>query len=162
VADAAGFNANAHLAGTRVLEESSHFRELSWARDLYGSVKSRSFFTPSDFACFGGTSLPRLDTSLYLRCASLRPGNGHQASEATHGFRLGRLVVKDVTVLGELAVLDANDVGGDPGGRAAMARETAVGDNIGGNGRRGLHRPRHFPCAVVLRSTMPRRPNPKE
>jgi hypothetical protein len=64
---------------------------------------------------------------------------------------LGRLVLKDVTVLGELAVLDANDVGDDPGGRAAMARERAVGDNIGGNGRRGLHRPRHFPCAVVLR-----------
>jgi hypothetical protein len=33
-------------------------------------------------------------------------------------------------VLGELAVFEADDVGGDPGCRAAVARETAVGDDV--------------------------------
>jgi hypothetical protein len=33
-------------------------------------------------------------------------------------------------VLGELAVFDADDVGGDPGGGAAVAREAAVGDDV--------------------------------
>jgi hypothetical protein len=34
--------------------------------------------------------------------------------EAANRFRLGRLVLKDVPVLGELAVLETDDVGGDP------------------------------------------------
>ena len=33
-------------------------------------------------------------------------------------------------MLGELAVFEADDVGGDPGGRTAVARETAVGDDV--------------------------------
>jgi hypothetical protein len=33
---------------------------------------------------------------------------------------LGRLVLKHVPVLDELAVLESDDVGGDPGGRPAM------------------------------------------
>ena len=33
-------------------------------------------------------------------------------------------------MLGELAVFETDDVGGDPGGRAAVARETAVGDDV--------------------------------
>jgi hypothetical protein len=33
-------------------------------------------------------------------------------------------------MLGELAVFQADDVGGNPGGRAAVARETAVGDDV--------------------------------
>src|SRR5580693_8243868 len=31
---------------------------------------------------------------------------------------------------GELAVFETDDVGGDPGGRAAVARETTVGDDV--------------------------------
>jgi hypothetical protein len=34
--------------------------------------------------------------------------------EAANGFRLGRLVLKNVPVLGELAVFETHDVGGDP------------------------------------------------
>jgi hypothetical protein len=34
--------------------------------------------------------------------------------ETAKGFRLGRLVLKDVPVLGELAVFEAHDIGGDP------------------------------------------------
>ena len=34
--------------------------------------------------------------------------------EAATGFRLRRLVLKNVPVLGELAVFEAHDIGGDP------------------------------------------------
>ena len=34
--------------------------------------------------------------------------------EATQGFRLRRLVLKDVPMLGELAVFETHDIGGDP------------------------------------------------
>ncbi len=33
-------------------------------------------------------------------------------------------------MLGELAVFEADDVGRDPGGRASVARETAMGDDV--------------------------------
>ena len=33
-------------------------------------------------------------------------------------------------MLGELAVFEADDVGGDPGGRTPDAGETAVGDDV--------------------------------
>ena len=33
-------------------------------------------------------------------------------------------------MLGELAVFETDDIGGDPGDRAAVARETAVGDDV--------------------------------
>jgi hypothetical protein len=42
------------------------------------------------------------------------------------GLGLGRLVLSHVPVLGELAAFDANDVGGDPGGGAAIAGEGPV------------------------------------
>jgi hypothetical protein len=41
-------------------------------------------------------------------------------------------------VLGELAVLDADDVGGDPGCRAAVAGEAAMGDDVVAFGRNQL------------------------
>ena len=34
--------------------------------------------------------------------------------QAAQGFRLARLVLKNVPVLGEPAVLQAHDIGGDP------------------------------------------------
>lgn len=34
--------------------------------------------------------------------------------KTTKGFRLGRLVLNNVPVLGELAVIDAHDIDGDP------------------------------------------------
>jgi len=39
---------------------------------------------------------------------------------------LDRLVLRHVPVLVELAVFDANDVGGDPGGGSAIAGEGPV------------------------------------
>jgi hypothetical protein len=36
------------------------------------------------------------------------------------GLGLGRLVLRHVPALGELAVLNANDVGGDPGGGSPL------------------------------------------
>jgi hypothetical protein len=44
------------------------------------------------------------------------------------GLGRGRLVLKHVPVLSELAVLDADDVGGDPGRGPAMAGEPAMRD----------------------------------
>ena len=46
------------------------------------------------------------------------------------GLGLGRLVLQDVPVLGELAVLDADDVGGDPGRGAPIAGEPAMRDHV--------------------------------
>ena len=43
---------------------------------------------------------------------------------------LGSLVLQDVPVLGELAVLHAHDVSGDSGDRSAVAGETPVCDHI--------------------------------
>jgi hypothetical protein len=37
-----------------------------------------------------------------------------------HGFGLRRFVLEDVPVLGELAVFEADDIGGDPGGRRPL------------------------------------------
>jgi hypothetical protein len=54
-----------------------------------------------------------------------RPTGGQPA----HGSGLRRLVLENVPVLGELAVFEADDVGGDPGGRAAVARESDLGDD---------------------------------
>jgi hypothetical protein len=50
--------------------------------------------------------------------------------QPAQGFGLCRFVLEDVPVLGELAVFEADDVDGDPGGRAPDARETAVGDDV--------------------------------
>ena len=50
--------------------------------------------------------------------------------QATHGFGLRRLVLEDVPVLGELAVFDADDVGGDPGGWTTNVRKAAVSDDV--------------------------------
>src|ERR1700733_570732 len=47
--------------------------------------------------------------------------------QSANRFSLGRFVLKDVPVLGELAVLDADDVSGNPGRGAAVAREATVG-----------------------------------
>jgi hypothetical protein len=109
VADAAGFNANAHLAGTRVLEESSHFRELSWARDLYGSV-SRAHFSLLRFRMLRRNEPATVGHEFVfaVRLAQAwkrSPSIGRPLRDS----RLGRLVLKDVPVLGELAVLDANE-----------------------------------------------------
>ena len=41
--------------------------------------------------------------------------------QTAHGLGGGRFVLGDVPVLGEQAVLEADDVGGDPGGGAAVA-----------------------------------------
>ena len=49
--------------------------------------------------------------------------------QARHGFGLRRLVLEDVPVLGELAVLDADDVSGDPRRQAAVAGEATVSDD---------------------------------
>jgi hypothetical protein len=49
---------------------------------------------------------PRLTRSSRKRVAEHR--------EAANGFRLGRLVLKNIPVLGELAVFETHDVGGDP------------------------------------------------
>src|SRR5258707_5662332 len=46
------------------------------------------------------------------------------------GLSPGRLVLKNVPMLGESAVFDAYDVGGDPGGGAPIAGESAVRDHI--------------------------------
>src|ERR1700682_2153911 len=42
-------------------------------------------------------------------------------------FDLIRIVLQDIPMLGELAVFEPDNVGSDPGGRAAVAREPAVG-----------------------------------
>ena len=49
--------------------------------------------------------------------------------QSANGFSLGRFVLKDVPVLGELAVLDADDVSGNQGRGAAVAGEATVGDD---------------------------------
>ena len=51
----------------------------------------------------------------------------HRQSAAR--FSLGRFVLKGVPVLGGLAVLDADDVSGNPGRGAAVAGEATVGDD---------------------------------
>jgi hypothetical protein len=43
---------------------------------------------------------------------------------------LGRLVLEYVPMLGELAIFDAHDVGGDPGGGTAIAGEPAMRDHV--------------------------------
>ena len=40
--------------------------------------------------------------------------------ETADGFRFGRLILKNVPVLGELAVFETDDVGGDPGAGRPM------------------------------------------
>src|SRR5271156_4973773 len=50
--------------------------------------------------------------------------------QTADGLSLGRLVLKHVPVLCELAVFDADDIGGDPGGGASMAREPAMRDDV--------------------------------
>src|ERR1700733_9517854 len=49
--------------------------------------------------------------------------------QSANRFSLGRFVLKDVPVLGELAVLDADDVSGNPGCGAAVAGEATMGDD---------------------------------
>ena len=49
--------------------------------------------------------------------------------QAAHGFAFRRLVLKHVPMLGEFAVLDANDISGDPGRGAASARKAAMNDD---------------------------------
>jgi hypothetical protein len=43
---------------------------------------------------------------------------------------LGRLVLQDIPVLRELAALEADHVGGDPGGGSAMSGKSPVGDDV--------------------------------
>ena len=50
--------------------------------------------------------------------------------ETAKGFRLSRLVLKNVPVLGELAVFEAHDVSSDPRSRASMAGEASVANNV--------------------------------
>jgi hypothetical protein len=45
---------------------------------------------------------------------SVRPGNHRRTSEDAQRFGLGRLVLKNVPVLDELALFEAHDIGGDP------------------------------------------------
>src|SRR5271163_2611201 len=49
--------------------------------------------------------------------------------QAADGLGLRRLVLDDVPVFGELAVLEADDIGGDPRRREAVAGEPAVCDH---------------------------------
>jgi hypothetical protein len=52
------------------------------------------------------------------RCAPRLMRSGRETiaehRQAANGFRFGRLVLKNVPVLGELAVFEAHDIGGDP------------------------------------------------
>src|SRR6266702_2135245 len=50
--------------------------------------------------------------------------------QAADGLVLGRLVLKHVPVLGKLAVLHADDVGGDPGRWATVSGEAPMRDHI--------------------------------
>src|SRR6516225_8053281 len=50
--------------------------------------------------------------------------------QTAKGFRAGRLVLEDVPVLGELAVLETHDVGGDPGLRTTVSRKAAMGYDV--------------------------------
>ena len=50
--------------------------------------------------------------------------------KAAERLGLGRLVLEHVPVLGQPAVLDADDVGSDPGGGSAISREAAVCDHV--------------------------------
>jgi len=50
--------------------------------------------------------------------------------QSADGLVLGRLVLENIPMLGELAVLDANNVGRDPSRGPAMAGEPPVGDHI--------------------------------
>src|SRR5579864_6644103 len=50
--------------------------------------------------------------------------------QAAHGFAPGRFVLKDVPVLGELAVFEANDVGCNPRCGPADPTEAAMRDDI--------------------------------
>src|SRR5580704_11513328 len=50
--------------------------------------------------------------------------------QAADRLRRGRLVLKNVPMLGEPAVFEAHDVGGDPRRGTTVAGKTAVGDHI--------------------------------
>ena len=50
--------------------------------------------------------------------------------KSAKGFRLGRLVLKNVPVLGELAILKTHDVGGDHRSGTTVARKASVRDNV--------------------------------
>ncbi len=50
--------------------------------------------------------------------------------QAAERLGLGRFVLEHVPVLGEPTVLDADDVGGDPGGGPAIAGEAPVRDHV--------------------------------
>src|SRR5271168_2782608 len=50
--------------------------------------------------------------------------------QTADGLGFVRLVLKHVPVLCELAVFDADDIGGDPGGGASNTREPAMRDDV--------------------------------
>src|SRR5271169_3312952 len=50
--------------------------------------------------------------------------------EPAKGLRFGRLVLKNVPMLGELAVFEAHDIGGDPRRGTAVAQKTPMGHHV--------------------------------
>jgi hypothetical protein len=50
--------------------------------------------------------------------------------EATQGFHLRRLVLKDVPILGELAVLETHDIGRDPTPGPTVAGKAPVRNDV--------------------------------
>src|ERR1700761_500679 len=67
-------------------------------------------------------------------CVLLKVGSSREAvaehRPSAFGFGSGGFVLQHVPVLGELAVFDAQHVGGDPCGRSAVAGEAAVHDHV--------------------------------
>src|SRR6516225_9963375 len=65
----------------------------------------------------------------WFRCGSFGEAVAEHR-QAAHGLGLRRLVLEHVPMLGELAILDAQDVGCDPGSRPATAGKAPMRDHI--------------------------------